>query len=303
MQINKHGSFYIRNGWPTKAIDAIQKDDHIYSPNNELLAVDTIGVGRVMIKSMRYWATVLGLATEGKDQQGICHALTPLGQLIAENDIYCTDVGTLWLLHRNLAINEDEATAWYWAFNVLADTEFDKNTFSDSFYSYLQREGASYASKAVAKEFDCFKNTYVSEQAFSLSKVLEEDTIPFFAPLHLIEYKGRGVFEKRKLTAQEIPGDIFLYPGFKLVLPFIFQLVKLFLHLPDLGLIYLGGKVSFGAQFIQFQNGCVDLSNLLADLHRCFIIPLVLLGSMSFGKNELSSALLCADTRTLQDGS
>lgn len=211
MQINKHGSFYIRNGWPTKAIDAIQKNDHIYSPNNELLAVDTIGVGRVMIKSMRYWATVLGLATEGKDQQGICHALTPLGQLIAENDIYCTDVGTLWLLHRNLAINEDEATAWYWAFNVLADTEFDKNTFSDSFYSYLQREGASYASKAVAKEFDCFKNTYVSEQAFSLSKVLEEDTIPFFAPLHLIEYKGRGVFEKRKLTAQEIPGDIFLY--------------------------------------------------------------------------------------------
>lgn len=211
MQINKHGSFYIRNGWPTKAIDAIQKDDHIYSPNNELLAVDTIGVGRVMIKSMRYWVTVLGLATEGKDQQGICHALTPLGQLIAENDIYCTDVGTLWLLHRNLAINEDEATAWYWAFNVLADTEFDKNTFSDSFYSYLQREGTSYTSKAVAKEFDCFKNTYVSEQAFSLSKVLEEDTIPFFAPLHLIEYKGRGVFEKRKLAAQEIPVDIFLY--------------------------------------------------------------------------------------------
>jgi len=211
MQINKHGSFYIRNGWPTKAIDAIQKDDHIYSPNNELLAVDTIGVGRVMIKSMRYWATVLGLATEGKDQQGICHALTPLGQLIAENDIYCTDVGTLWLLHRNLAINEDEATAWYWAFNVLADTEFDKNTFSDSFYSYLQREGTSYTSKAVAKEFDCFKNTYVSEQAFSLSKVLEEDTIPFFAPLHLIEYKGRGVFEKHKLAAQEIPVDIFLY--------------------------------------------------------------------------------------------
>lgn len=210
MQINKHGSFYIRNGWPTKVIDAIQKDDHIYSPNNELLAVDTIGVGRVMIKSMRYWATVLGLATEGKDQQGICHALTPLGQLIAENDIYCTDMGTLWLLHRNLATNEEEATAWYWAFNVLADTDFDKNTFSDSFYSYLQREGASYTSKAVAKEFDCFKNTYVSEQSFSLSKVLEEDTIPFFAPLHLIEYKGRGVFEKRKLAAQEIPADIFL---------------------------------------------------------------------------------------------
>ncbi len=51
MQINKHGSFYIRNGWPTKAIDAITNDAFIFSPNNELNAVDEIGVGRVMIKA------------------------------------------------------------------------------------------------------------------------------------------------------------------------------------------------------------------------------------------------------------
>lgn len=53
MQINKHGSFYIRNGWPTKIIGAITTDEHIYSPNNELKAVDTIGVGRVMIKARK----------------------------------------------------------------------------------------------------------------------------------------------------------------------------------------------------------------------------------------------------------
>ena len=41
MQINKHGSFYLRNGWPTKILDAVRNDAHIYSPNNELLAVDT----------------------------------------------------------------------------------------------------------------------------------------------------------------------------------------------------------------------------------------------------------------------
>ena len=56
MTLNKHGSFYIRNGWPTKIMDAITSNPHIFSPNNELLAVDSIGVGRVMIKAMRYWA-------------------------------------------------------------------------------------------------------------------------------------------------------------------------------------------------------------------------------------------------------
>lgn len=211
MQINKHGSFYIRNGWPTKIIDAITQDNHIYSPNNELLAVDSIGVGRVMIKAMRYWAVVLGIATEGKDQQGICHTLTPLGQLIAENDIYCTDRGSLWLLHRNLARNCDDATAWYWAFNDFAESEFVKESFSDAFYSFLQRAGANYARNPVEKEFDCFKNTYVSDQAFSLSKIIDEDTVPFFAPLGLLEYKGKGLFAKRKLPASEIPEDVFLY--------------------------------------------------------------------------------------------
>lgn len=211
MQINKHGSFYIRNGWPTKIIDAILQDSHIYSPNNELLAVDAIGVGRVMIKAMRYWAVVLGIATERKDQQGVFHSLTPLGKIIAENDIYFTDIGSLWLLHRNIATNADEATAWYWAFNNYAEYEFTKETFSDAFYSFLQRGGANYTRKPVEKEFDCFKNTYVSDQAFTLSKIVDEDTIPFFAPLGLIEYKGRGFFSKRNPIASEIPEDIFLY--------------------------------------------------------------------------------------------
>ena len=40
MTLNKHGSFYIRNGWPTKIMDAITSNPNIFSPNNELLAVD-----------------------------------------------------------------------------------------------------------------------------------------------------------------------------------------------------------------------------------------------------------------------
>lgn len=48
MQINRHGSFYIRNGWPTKILDAIFETPLLFSPNNELAAVDTLGVGRVI---------------------------------------------------------------------------------------------------------------------------------------------------------------------------------------------------------------------------------------------------------------
>ena len=103
MLLNKHGSFYIRNGWPTKIMDAITDDNHIFSPNNELIAVDAIGVGRVMIKAMRYWSCVMGIANEGKDQLGIVHSLTSIAELVKRYDPYCIDKGTLWLFHRHLA--------------------------------------------------------------------------------------------------------------------------------------------------------------------------------------------------------
>lgn len=211
MQINKHGSFYIRNGWPTKIIDAVKYDENIFSPNNEVKAIDTIGVGRVMIKALRYWATVLGITTESKNKQGILHTLTNLGNKIDVCDPYCQAKGTLWLLHRNLSCNIQNATAWAWAFNTYLVKTFSKNDFVMSFYAYTQRNGGSYAKTAIEKEFGCFKNTYVSEANFDLNKIIDEDTIPFFAPLKLIEYLDNGIFEKRKVDAKDIPLNIFNY--------------------------------------------------------------------------------------------
>lgn len=211
MQINKHGSFYIRNGWPTKIVDAINSDPYVFSPNNELKAVDDIGVGRVMIKAMRYWAVTLGLSAESKTQQGVLHELTPFGGIVSTADPYFQDRGTLWLLHRNLTSDKDNATAWFWAFNELGTKVFSKETFSSEFSSYLQKNGEKYAKSAVEKEFDCLKNTYVADKTFDIDRILDEETVPFFAPLGLIRYIGDGRFEMRRTAVNDIPLPIALY--------------------------------------------------------------------------------------------
>lgn len=210
MILNKHGSFYIRSGWPTKILLALQNDEYIFSPNNELNAVDQIGVGRVMIKAMRYWTTVLGLAEESHDNQGIkCH-LTDLANLIINNDLYCQDIGTLWLLHRNLACSDEKAIVWYWAFNELKKNSFSKQTFSNDFFLFSTTGGNNFTLKAIEKEFDCFKNTYVSDKSFNINEVINENTIPFFAPINLLTYE-KGNFYKNTPTPKDIPLELLLY--------------------------------------------------------------------------------------------
>lgn len=211
MVINKHGSFYLRSGWGTKIIQAVEADDMIFSPANEQLAVDEIGLGRVMIKALRYWADASGLTVEEKVQGGISERRTTLFDLLEANDRYFQKPGSLLLLHRNIALNEENATAWYWAFNELDKQAFTKEEFVDGLHYYLAVNEMSIKKTAVDKEFNCFKNTYLAEKKFDIKTAMDEDTYPFFGPLHLLRLNEDKKFEKTYLTKAEMPLHILIY--------------------------------------------------------------------------------------------
>lgn len=211
MVINKHGSFYLRKGWGTKIIQAVETNDMIFSPSNELQAVDEIGLGRVMIRALRYWADATGLTTEVKVQNGIRETRQPLFDLISLNDRYFQKQGSLLLIHRNLAKNKDSATAWYWAFNELEKQTFSKEEFVDGFHYYLAINGMTIKKSAVEKEFNCFKNTYVGDRKLDIRTAMDEDTYPMLAPLQLIRVNEEKKFEKCYLTKAEMPLPILVY--------------------------------------------------------------------------------------------
>ena len=211
MIINKHGSFYLRRGWGTKIVQAVEADTMIFSPSKEQEAVDRIGLGRVMIKALRYWADVSGLTVEEKKQGGIAEKRTYLFNLIEANDRYFQKSGSLLLLHRNIALNKENATAWYWAFNELDKQSFTKEEFVEGFHYFLAVNGMSIKKTAVDKEFNCFKNTYFAEKKFDIKTAMDEDTYPFFGPLHLIKTNDDKQFEKTYLTKTEMPLHILIY--------------------------------------------------------------------------------------------
>ena len=211
MVINKHGSFYLRSGWGTKIIQAVEADNMIFSPANEQEAVDRIGLGRVMIKALRYWADASGLTTEEKVQGGIAERRTDLFDLLEANDRYFQKPGSLLLLHRNIALNEENATAWYWAFNEFDKQAFTKEEFVDGLHYFLAVNEMSIKKAAVDKEFNCFKNTYLAEKKFDIKTVMDEDTYPFFGSLHLLRVNEDKKFEKAYLTKAEMPLHILIY--------------------------------------------------------------------------------------------
>ena len=211
MVINKHGSFYLRSGWGTKIIQAVNEDEMIFTPANEMQAVDNIGLGRVMIKALRYWADASGLTIEQKAQGGIREEKTELYRLIDANDRYFQKPGSLLLLHRNLARNEENATAWYWAFNEFEKPSFTKAEFVDGLHSYLAVNGMAIKKAAVDKEFNCFKNTYLGDKKFDIKTVADEDTYPMLAPLQILRINDEKRYEKCSLSKADIPLLIFVY--------------------------------------------------------------------------------------------
>lgn len=210
MVINKHGSFYMRDGWVTKIIEAIDEDRGIFTPSNEQAAIDNIGLGRIMIKALRYWAVALGLTTEVKTSKSIEQEPTKLYELIRKYDRYAQKSGTLLMLHRHLVNSLDEATAWYWFFNEKKDAVITRDEFVDGFHSYLSVNGMKVNKAAVEKEFNCLRSTYITDKQISLKTIMDEDTVSFFSVAKLLESTPDG-YKKTAVSISDLSVELLIY--------------------------------------------------------------------------------------------
>jgi hypothetical protein len=163
MRFGVHQTFHIREGWLFKGMDAIRRDPRAFMASD---ALDRLGLGKNMIRALRFWIKSTGLAEEYWENQLTVQRLTdPFGQLVWKYDRYQEEKGTLWLLHYHLVREQDEATAWYWFFNHFSQPVFG----SQSFVSALQNwvigvEGKSQSEKSLKRDFDCLIHTYISDR-------------------------------------------------------------------------------------------------------------------------------------------
>jgi hypothetical protein len=211
IRFRAHESFFIRKGWLSKGMKNIIADPSVFV-RKDINPMDTLGLGANMVKSLRYWLQAVGLTEEAKSGRRT-QSLTPLGQKIWDNDQYIEEMGTLWLLHYRLATNKEDATAWFYFFNMFKPNEFSREDFYSHISNYLWEIEKDIAESSIEGDYNCILGTYLPRIKSNPNKVNPEENFDCpLGELGLIDIvdKKKRLYKKSQPKKDTIPPLILL---------------------------------------------------------------------------------------------
>ncbi|MDE0552577.1 MAG: DUF4007 family protein [Candidatus Poribacteria bacterium] len=208
-----HQTFPFRYTWLKKGVDAITEDPTVFSSED---ASVTLGVGKNMVASIRHWCQISGLIRSDTKQRGR-FVPTDFGKTIFDDkdgfDPYLDDPATLWLIHWQIATNIDQATAWYWAFNVLNENQFTLPAFKEKLYEWVQQQKEPMrpvSDNTLDRDVSCFIRTYCHSRNNTNTTVAEETFDCPLVELNLIIKLTNGEgYEFQRGEKETLPIEIF----------------------------------------------------------------------------------------------
>ena len=199
MKFRAHDTFFIRKGWLSKGMKAVHNCPDLFVSKKEN-PMDVLGLGANMVKALRYWLPAVGLTEERVENRRRVQVFTPFGQCVFTHDRYIEELGTLYLIHYQLAKNQVEATSWYFFFNEFSMSEFTKEDFVQNLQNYVSMHGESVAIRSLNDDFACLLNTYLSRHKTSQQRVSPENNISCpLGELGLVD-----ILDKRKHTYRKV---------------------------------------------------------------------------------------------------
>lgn len=207
-----HETFVFRYGWMKKAVDAVSEKVDAFASDDAMV---TLGVGKNMVRSVRHWALATQILEEAAGNRGSHLTRTALGEMLLGLhgfDPYLEDINSLWLLHWKLVTSDRRSTTWSWAFNLLTDNEFTRDSLASFIREELQRRRAKPPSEnSLTRDIDCFIRTYAVPRDKKAS-VLEDSLDCPLVELQLIEEDlAPGLFYFKRGEQNTLADEIFLY--------------------------------------------------------------------------------------------
>lgn len=152
-----HESFVCRYGWLPKVFRAVVSDPHLL--HDDETAMDALGIGRNMVKSLQFWAEATGVIAAGYTG---CHVPGPIGsRLFAKSgwDPYLESLESLWLIHWQLSTSAGLA-AWSEVFGEGKLIRFDRQRLINAMSQRGSGSARSLASSTLEQHTAIFIHSY-----------------------------------------------------------------------------------------------------------------------------------------------
>lgn len=160
VKFSGHESFACRYAWIPKALQVIKTEPGIFAREDR--AMVELGVGKNMVRSIRFWVEATGMATVAND--GALRA-TWLGELLFKEDgldPYMEDIQTLWLIHWNLCTQiENPLFAWEFLFSRWQESEFTESSVLKAFAREAESQSRRLSPVTLQQHLQVFLHTYV----------------------------------------------------------------------------------------------------------------------------------------------
>ena len=125
-------------------------------------AMVDLGVGKNMVRSIRFWAQVAGVVTT--ESRGANQTVSDLGRaLLGERglDPYLEDIRTLWLLHWNLSTEaKNPLLAWDFLLNRYQEPELVPSVVARALHKEALRHDEGLSLVTIEQHWDTFLHTY-----------------------------------------------------------------------------------------------------------------------------------------------
>ncbi len=255
LSFSGHDTFRCRQFWLKKGLDYLWEDAKTNKFNDN--AVSSLGVGRNMVNSIKYWITSFGLLEDGTPN----HIADYIFRDRIGKDPYIEDINTLWLLHYHLVTNKN-ASIYSLVFNDFRrlKIEFTKKMLNDFLVRICANSNKNNVTvKTLDKDIAVFVNNYTLPEK---SKGIEADFAGLLYELDLLiplDRSGKDKWYKIENTARPtLSGHI--------ILSCILQNLKegeSTISFKEL----LEGEDSVGRVFALNANGLNDKLKSIADLY------------------------------------
>ncbi len=213
-----HETFPCRYTWLPKAVQSLTQDPALF--RNEDQAMVRLGVGKNMVRAIRFWADATGVSVPSGDGASVVSSFG--SDLLSETgfDPFLEDARTLWLIHWRIATSAEPLFAWDYLLNTWHRPDFTRSEAVQYLAEEAGRMGRKFSRVTLENHFTTFLHTYVPTRS-KKGEVLEDNLDCPLVELDLIVKIGErsaadcsrreGIYAFRTEEKPEISAELFVY--------------------------------------------------------------------------------------------